>query len=232
MNNCGDSLKVEQETFQFQHGGSTPTSPLHIKARNLTILPCEVSEIRNFIETHHYSKNINGVKISFCFKVEHNGVLVGGVLFGAISTTAWKKFSDNEKNVMELRRLVLLDSAGKNSESRVIGYCLRHIKKISPETEVIVSYADPHYNHEGTIYKASNFEYVGLSGKDKGFLDKETGKIYHSRALRTKYKGDYKPFVKRLREKLSNGKLIQIDLPQKHCFVFRYKVLKSIKSHK
>ena len=82
----------------------------------------------------------------------------------------------------------------------------------------------PQYKHEGTIYRASNFEYVGLSGKDKGFLDTETGKTYHSRALRTKYKRDYKPFVKKLREKLSRGELIPIDLPQKHCFVFRYKV--------
>ena len=223
MNTCGDSLRVEQGTFQFQDGGANPTSPLHIKARDLQISQCGVSEIRDFVETHHYSKSINGVKISYCFKVEHQGVLVGGVLFGAMSTTAWKKFSDSEKKVLELRRLVLLDSAGKNSESRVIGYCLRHIRKISPQTKIIVSYADPHYNHVGTIYRASNFEYVGLSGKDKGFLDKETGKTYHSRALRTKYKGDYKPFVKKLREKLSNGELIPIDLPQKHCFIFRYK---------
>lgn len=223
MNNCGDSLKVERGTLQFQDGGSIPTSSLHIKARDLTILPCGVSEIRDFIETHHYSKNINGVKISFCFKVEYNGVLVGGVLFGEMSTTAWKKFSDSEKKVLELRRLVLLDSAGKNSESRVIGYCLRYIKKTFPEIEVIVSYADPYYHHEGTIYKASNFKYMGLSGKDKGFLDKKTGKIYHSRTLRTKYKGDYKPFVKKLRKKLSNGELIPIDLPQKHCFVLRIK---------
>ena len=223
MNSRGDSLKGEQGTFQFQDGGANPTSPLHFKPRDLTISLCVLSEIRNFIETHHYSKNVNGVKVSYCFKVEHQGVLVGGVLFGAMSTTAWKKFSNSEEKVLELRRLVLLDSAGKNSESRVIGFCLRYIRKASQQIEVVVSYADPYHNHEGTIYKASNFKYVGLSGKDKGFLDKETGKTYHSRALRTKYKGDYKPFVKKLREKLENGQLIPLNLPQKHCFVFRYK---------
>ena len=116
-----------------------------------------------------------------------------------------------------------MDSVGKNSESRVIGFCLRYIKKHSQNIEIIVSYADPYYNHKGTIYKASNFDYVGLSGKDKGFLDTETGKTYHSRALRTKYKGDYKPFVKKLREKAKNGQLIPIELPQKHCFIYKYK---------
>jgi hypothetical protein len=192
-----------------------------IKARDLTISVCNVKEIRNFIETNHYSHSINGVKISYCFKVEYKEKLVGGVLFGAMSTTAWKKFADSESKVLELRRLVLLDCAGRNSESRVIGWCLRYLKKETNGIEIIVSYADPYHNHAGTIYKASNFEYFGLSGKDKGFKDIETGKIYHSRALRTKYKGDYKPFVKKIREKLENGLLIPIELPQKHCFVYK-----------
>lgn len=195
---------------------------MQIKARDLTITLCHVSEIRGFIETHHYSHSINGVKISYCFKVNYLGELVGGALFGAMSTTAWKKFSNSEKKVLELRRLVLLDHAGKNSESRVIGFCLRHIKKSDKQIESVVSYADPHHGHNGTIYRASNFAYVGLSGKDKGFVDKDTGKTYHSRALRTKYKGDYKPFVKKLREKLQTAQLKPIDLPGKHCFIYRY----------
>lgn len=194
-----------------------------IKARELVIEKCEVREIKNYIETNHYSHNINGVKVKYCFKVLHMNKIVGAVLFGAMSTTAWKKFSDQENKVIELRRLVLDDDAGKNSESRVIGFCLRYIKKIDKTIEVVVSYADPQHKHIGTIYKASNFKYVGLSGKDKGFKDVETNKIYHSRALRTKYKGDFKPFVKKLREKLENGLLIPIDLPAKHCFIYNFK---------
>lgn len=176
--------------------------------------------MRKFIEQHHYSHSINGVKNSFCFKVEFAGVLVGAVLFGAMSTTAWKKFSSFEHEVLELRRLVLLDHVGRNAESRVIGFCLRYIRKHDPSIKVVVSYADPLYGHSGVIYRASNFKYVGLSGKDKGFRDKETGKVYHSRALRTKYKGDYKPFVKVLRKRLEDGQLEPFDIPQKHCYIY------------
>jgi len=192
-----------------------------IKARDLDVSPCPVSEIRDFIEKHHYSKSINGVKVSYCFKVVWNSQLVGGVLFGAMSTTAWKRFADSEIKVLELRRLVLLDVAEKNSESRVIGFCLRWIKKNDRNVEVIVSYADPKYGHSGVIYKASNFEYIGTTGKDKGFFDPETNKTYHSRALRTKYKGVYKPFVKILRKKLDDGILKPVDLPPKHCFIYK-----------
>lgn len=220
---CEDSLMLKRVEIHPQDSGSIPTSSLHITARDLLVIKCEVAEIRDFIEINHYSHNINGVKIKHCFKIEYNNILVGGIIFGAMSTTAWKKFSDSENKVIELRRFVLLDNVGKNSESRVIGFCLRELKRIDPDISIVVSYADPYHDHYGTIYKASNFEYIGLSGKDNGYIDVDTGKTYHSRALRTKYKGEYKPFVKKLREKLIAGKLQSIELPAKHCFVYKLK---------
>lgn len=194
-----------------------------MKARELIIEPCGLSAIKGFVEENHYSHNLNGVKVAHCFKVTHNNRLVGGVVFGAMSTTAWKKFGQAETDVLELRRLVLLDEAERNSETRTIGYCLRWIKQNSQGTKVIVSYADPKYGHSGVIYRAANFEYLGLSGGDTGYYDPETGKTYHSRSLRVKYKGRYKPFVIKLRDKLERGLLIPVDLPPKHCFIYRLK---------
>ena len=191
-----------------------------MKARDLEITPCTAKDVRGFIEDNHYSKSINGVKITQCFQVTYNGLLVGAVLFGQLSTTAWKKFGSTEKEVLELRRLVLIDECQKNSESRVIGSCLRWIKKNLKEVKTIVSYADPMYGHEGVIYKASNFKMIGMTPNDKGFYDPENGKTYHSRAMRTKYKGEYKPFVKRLRAKLEAGLLDEVILKGKFCYVY------------
>lgn len=192
-----------------------------MKARDLTLEPCTAKEVRPFIEENHYSKSINGVKITQCFKVMFGGALVGAVLFGQLSTTAWKKFGESEREVLELRRLVLLDACGRNSESRVIGWCLRWVKKNLPDVRVIVSYADPMHGHTGVIYKASNFKMVGKTPDDKGFHDPESGKTYHSRAMRTKYKGEYKPFVKRLRTKLEQGLLDTVVLKGKFCYVYQ-----------
>ena len=192
-----------------------------IKARDLKIEPCSLKHIRYFVEENHYSKSVNGVKISQCFSVTHNNQLVGAVIFGQLSTTAWKKFGKKEEHILELRRLVLIDEAGRNSESRVIGWTLRWIKKNMKSVRIIVSYADPMYGHSGVIYKASNFKMIGKTKDDKGFFDPESGKTYHSRALRTKYKGDYKPFVKRLRAKLEKGELIPKVLKGKFCFVYQ-----------
>jgi len=137
-----------------------------------------------------------------------------------LSTTAWKKFGKCENDVLELRRLVCLDDTPKNTESRCISIMLRWLKR-NTDWKVIVSYADTNFGHSGVIYRASNFIFVGESGKDKGFKDPATGKVYHSRALRTKYKGDFKPFVKKLRVKLERGELIQVELKPKLCYIFR-----------
>jgi hypothetical protein len=195
-----------------------------MKARDLEIAPCGYAEVRAFIEQHHYSHNTNGVKVRQCFAVTHGGRLAGAVLFGALSTTAWKRFADAESKVLELRRLVLLDEAERNSESRVVGRCLRWVKQNLPEVEIVVSYADPAHGHSGTIYRASNFKYLGETAADKGFTDVETGKTYHSRALRTKdAKGKLKPFAQRLQEKQQKGLLEVTALPGKHCYVFPLK---------
>jgi hypothetical protein len=195
-----------------------------IKPKELTITPTNFKDVKDFIEKHHYSHNVNGVKIDKCFAVRFNGELCGGVIYGSLSTTAWKKFADSEEKVLELRRLVLLDEVGKNAESYVVSRTIKWIKQHRPEVKVIVAYADPMYKHDGTIYRASNFEYLGISGADKGYKDPDTGKVYHSRALRTK--GDnnkYKPFVVELRKKYEEGKLEVIDLLGKHCYVFKIK---------
>ena len=192
-----------------------------MKARDLLVSPCHLADVRDFVETHHYSGSINGVKVTICYRVDYLGELVGAAIYGQLSTTAWKKFGGSESEVLELRRLVLVDAAPKNSESRVIGWTLRHVRKNFPAIRTVVSYADPHYGHFGTVYKASNFKYVGVSAKDTGFMNTSTGRVYHSRALRTKYKGDYKPFVKELRRLKEAGVLQPISLPGKHCYIYQ-----------
>jgi hypothetical protein len=99
----------------------------------------------------------------------------------------------------------------------------KHIRTNFPEIEVIVSYADPTKGHEGTIYTASNFKFVGTGAKSYSYVDKETGKIYHSRALNAKKDGELRYFARKLRAKLGNGKLERIRSIGKHCYVYELK---------
>jgi len=189
-------------------------------AINYTVQPCNLQNVKRFIETLHYSRSVNGIKVSYCFRLLDGSQMIGAAVFGQMSTTAWKKFSSRESDVLELRRLVCVDEAPRNTESFFIGAMLRWLRK-QTEVKTVVSYADPNFGHVGTVYKASNFKHVGMSGKDYAFKDKETGKIHHSRALRTKYNGDFKPFVKVLRQRLADGLLERIELQPKHCYVYQ-----------
>ena len=185
---------------------------------DLLVLPVHVSVVRPFIEANHYSKSIKGCKVSMAFALYEGIELVGAALFGPLSTTAWKRYGKKESDVVELRRLVCLDRCPKNTESWLVAKCIRILKK-QTAYKICVSYADPYYGHMGTIYQAANWSYEGQTLPDV-LLQTPDGRTYHSRALRTKYKGDYKPFVKRLRKLHEEGLLTEIVVPGKHIYVY------------
>jgi len=81
------------------------------------VMPVAVAVVRPFIEEHHYSKSINGCKVSMAFALYEAGEMVGAVLFGPLSTTAWKRYGEREADVVELRRLVCLDRCPHNAQA-------------------------------------------------------------------------------------------------------------------
>jgi hypothetical protein len=148
---------VEHGVHQHRVGGSTPTYPLHIKA-------CRLSDIREFIEKWHYAHSSFGVTGKYFFSVWHDAKLVGAAIFGIPAAyNVSKKYADDARTLVELRRFCLADEAPKNSESRALGVMFRALRKLG--VKVILSYADPAHGHVGTIYKATGFEYVGLTAK-------------------------------------------------------------------
>lgn len=179
----------------------------------------QLIDIRKFIELNHYSRSVNGCKVSLCFGLYDGDELVGAALFGALSTTAWKRYGDREGDVVELRRLVCLDRCPRNTESWFIARCLKQLKRLT-SYKVCISYADPYHGHYGVIYQASNWKYHGQTPGDI-LLKTPDGRMYHSRALRTKYKGDFKPFVKQLRALNDAGCLIKVDVPGKYIYSYR-----------
>lgn len=174
--------------------------------------------VKPFIETYHYSKSINGCKVTKCFALYRDDEIVGAVLFGPVATTAWKKYGESEQEIIELRRLVTLDDLPRNTCSWMLSKCIKILRQEGIYKKC-VSYADPRHGHCGYVYQASNWNYEGTTQPDTVLVTPE-GREYHSRALRTKYKGDYKPFVKRLREMMDNGELKTINIPGKHIYTY------------
>lgn len=177
-------------------------------------------EISNFIETHHYSGSINGCISDFCFALyDPNEQIKGAMFYGRMAMrNQYKKFSETEKDVIELRRLCCVDDTPKNAESYFIGKSLRLLKKVWGG-KIIVTYADKEHNHCGTIYKASNFTLVGEIPGAK--VIKWGDRTFHDKSIRTKYKGQLKPFARKLKEALENGEAVYHKTKGKFTFIYR-----------
>ena len=171
--------------------------------RSWEVRKVERKDISSFIEKWHYSGSINGCIADYCYAMySKNGDMKGAIFYGRMAmANQWKRFTDNPESCIELRRLCCIDGTPKNAESYLIGRSLRLLKK--EFKGVVVSYADMEYGHEGTIYKASNFKCLGKKAGAKVIV--HNGKQYHDKAIRTKYKGELKPFAKRIKEALEKG---------------------------
>lgn len=183
------------------------------------VVPVELSKVRAFIEEWHYSKSVNGLKVSQCYGLyDSAGTLLGAMLFGQLSTTAWKKYAVEEAHVVELRRMVVADECPINTNTWFMAKALKHLKR-EFKYRVCVSYADPYHDHVGIVYQAANWVYVGRTAADI-VLETPEGKRYHSRAMRTKYNGQLKPFAKRLVGLHNAGLLREVPVPGKHIYLY------------
>lgn len=187
--------------------------------REYQVLLCDRKEIVGFVEHWHYSKNVNGLTTDYCFKLlDADGNMIGAMIYGKIAmANVWKKYAQKESELIELKRLCCIDNTPKNTESFFIGHTLRWLKK-NTEIKTVISYADMTYSHEGTIYKASNFTYAGMTAKGKVIM--YNGKRYHDKTIRTKYKGELKPFAVEIKKALENGTAEYVDTLGKHIYLY------------
>ena len=178
-------------------------------------------EAEDIIKIWHYSHSLNGVMSTYCFGLFDEDVLIGVMVLGNTAMhNQWKKYTDKKENLIELRRLAIIDNTPKNTESYFIGYVLRWLKK-NTNIKMVLSYADSNYNHVGTIYKASNFKYLGLTSLGKVIMWQ--GKKYHDKAIRTKYNGKLKPYAQRLKTALDIGEATIVKQQPKYIFIYYLK---------
>lgn len=187
------------------------------------VQPAKRESLEFFIEKWHYSGNLNGVISDYCFELLSNDRInrIGAAVFGRMAmANQWKPFADEESHVIELRRLCCIDETPKNTESYFISRCLKWLEQ-NTHIKCVVSYADEEHGHSGIIYKASNFEYFGFKAGAKIILWQ--GKRYHDKTIRTKYKGQLKPFAVSIIKAIESGEAIYQETAGKHCYIRKLK---------
>jgi hypothetical protein len=154
-----------------------------VDKNKVKIFKSNKKEVYNLIRKKHYankwtaSTNIYGIyyedgKHSFFDGNKYK--LIGVALYGnPVGFRVVKSIAEEltDDDVLELKRLWIEDGYGKNIESYVISQTLKMLKKDSPQTKVVISYADRNANHKGIIYRASNWLYQGFDiGRGDAFM--------------------------------------------------------------
>lgn len=194
-------MNLEFDLFQYAEPDASQS-----RVKDFRVELCERDSIIGFVEHWHYSKSINGIISDFCFRLMDKDQMIGAAIYGRLAmANQWKRFGEVEEDVIELRRLCCVDKTPKNTESFFISKTLNWLRK-NTQIKMVVSYADMEQNHNGTIYRASNFECWGRQPGAKVIM--WNGKKYHDKSIRTKHNGELKPFAIDLKRALDAGEAV------------------------
>ena len=173
------------------------------------------------IVDNHYAKGMSNTAshIYGLFKRSDPFKLLGTAVFMiAPQGVALQYGNGTYKDVLTLSRFVLIPDMPKNSASFLLGSSIREIKKLN-RYNCLVTYADTSENHTGTIYKATNWTYIGTVKGAAKYTDKD-GKLVCRKSTKTRSAATMKRLYK------YEGYSI------KHKFIYRLTVKKQKPKYK
>lgn len=150
------------------------------------------AQAKEYIIANHYSHGCHNAP-SPCyglFEKTDDGLfnegerLIGVLMFATPCSEAVREsvFGKEYKNkVIELHRLHILDVTPRNTESWFISRCFQLLLKDKPEIRGIISFSDLTEGHQGTIYKATNAYFCGMTSKATFYMEPETHRLHHPR---------------------------------------------------
>jgi hypothetical protein len=150
---------------------------------NLKIDWCSYEAAQYAVQHWHYSRSLP------CSKTARLGVWEDAKFIGAV-VFAWganRHLAGEYKLKMtectELCRVAL--NTHRTPVSRILSIAVKMLKHEMPGIRLLVSYADLNQGHEGKIYQASNWVFVGETGYEAGIMLR--GKLTHRRTINSKY---------------------------------------------
>lgn len=98
-------------------------------------------------------------------------------------------YSGDWRRVLSLTRLVCIPDAPRNSASFLLSRSINMIKK-DKRWECLVTYASQRFGHNGAIYKATNWERVGMTKPEATWVDREGQYVARKAGPKTRTKAE------------------------------------------
>lgn len=161
------------------------------------------------VHNYHYLKRKN-FRSGLIYGLFDGNNVVGVCVFHGVSAPetcvgAFGLKRNEQDGIYELGRLVMHPSLnGSNYTSWFVSRCIKQLNK-DTKVRAIISYADSSAGHIGSIYRACNALYCGMTALKYDYVDPVTGKI--KERFKPNEKRTAKNYEKRWR-------------PQKHRYVW------------
>lgn len=177
------------------------------------------TEASTILLKYHYLKDVSkGFKSGFNYGLFQNSQICGVCIFTGFPVPELAKGMlglerNEQKGLFELSRFCLEPKVQEKEHNLSSWFLSRAIRQFRKDTlvKVLLSYADSDF-HTGTIYKACNFEYYGLSSSKKDFWIKQDDGTYkkHSRGKTKGVDGEWRPRSQKHRYLMVFDKKIKI----------------------
>src|SRR5690625_66240 len=147
-------------------GGDGPDARGKLRKAEWEVLPVSLDVAKRLVYHHHYAKGGSNTA-TYLHGLFQKGAFWVRECYGVAwwipptKSAALATYPDDWEGVLALSRLVMRPDAPFNACSFLLA---RSVKLIDPKRwPCLVTYADEWQGHEGTIYKASNWEYCGMT---------------------------------------------------------------------
>jgi len=135
---------------------------------SLTIDDITVGELRSeyvdrLVQKHHYLDRVPTAPTIYRY------LITGGLQYGIVGAAMWGKpiaREEDQETTLELLRFWTEDYTPHNAESKALGEMIRDIDSKSTHKRLI-AYASTGQDHDGTIYKATNWTDLGVREYDR-----------------------------------------------------------------
>lgn len=149
-----------------------PANPLH--GKDFEVRETSIDVAQRLVRQYHYAKG--GSKTGVLF----HGLYRRGVR-GCLGVAWWLPpaagvprvvYPANPNAVLSLHRVALEPGLPTNAASFLVGASIRLIRDHHARWECLITEADTWQEHTGKIYRATNWEYVGLTHPQEVYVDR------------------------------------------------------------
>lgn len=136
------------------------------------VAPCPLKEAQEFIRTHHYARGGSNTAVFVHGLYRKGSPALMGVAWWLPPTRVACESVDKENwtRVLSLTRMAIHPEVPKNACSFLLARSVKLIRRTKRFT-ALVTYADESQAHEGRVYRACNWDYIGRTGPYPRWLD-------------------------------------------------------------